>query len=448
MSGRQYVGFRPGLGYTVSVTELPVMPGLDALTGAIDPVTARFVDAGYRLYLVGGVVRDLLLAGSGPFDPAANDIDLTTNAEPKEIKRLVAPIASAIWAQGERFGTIGAKVGPHALEITTHRAEAYDPESRKPVVSFGENLSEDLSRRDFTVNAAAIELPTGLLHDPFDGRVDLDARLLRTPLSPSVSFGDDPLRMMRAARFIARFGLDPSPELIEAATELALRLEIVSVERVSVELDRLLITANPAPGLEFLERTGLLRHIILELFTSSVDSAGREQAIALAAMPGTGRVRLGGLLWPVRDQVGQIMRRLKYSRAAGTATARLVEAVEQGTGDNANDGTVRRIAERVGPQRLDEVCSLAMNVAPYLRSGNAQRLVDSIEQLQRSEDLSDLSSPLSGSEIMELLQIEAGPDVGRAQRFLRDVRLDTGPLSVDEARRAVVAWWAEQRGSL
>ena len=411
---------------------------MDALTRAIDPVAARFDEAGFRLYLVGGVVRDLVLAGSGPFDATANDIDLTTDAEPNDIKRLVAPLAEAVWTQGERFGTIGAKVGGQDLEITTHRAEDYDAESRKPVVTFGDDLGEDLSRRDFTVNAAAIELPSRRLHDPYGGIPDLAAGVLRTPLSPAVSFGDDPLRMMRAARFMSRFGLLPTAELVAAAAELADRLQIVSVERVADELSRLLLVTDPRPGLEFLNRTGLLAQIMPELSVDRFD-----ESVRLAAGPGSPRARLAGLLWPLGDGAGPALRRLKYSRADITATSKIVDAVERGSVTGANRSTVRRVVADVGVDRVDDVRQLALNLGD--RPGCAE-LVTLLDELRAAEDLTDLDSPITGGEIMSVIGVAQGPDVGRAQRFLRDLRLDHGPLSVADAKTALAEWWAGRAG--
>ncbi len=431
------------------MTELRGLPGLDALTRAIEPVATRFSDAGHRLYLVGGGVRELLLAGSGPFDVTANDIDLTTDAVPRDIKRLVSPLAEAVWSQGERFGTIGAKVGGHDLEITTHRAEAYDPQSRKPIVTFGEQLDEDLSRRDFTINAAAIELSVGDLHDPYDGAGDLEAGLLRTPLSPAISFGDDPLRMMRAARFIARFGLKPSGELERAAVELADRLRIVSVERIADELNRLLLVADPTAGLDFLERTGLLDQIVPEL----ADPTIRANAISLAGADGPGPVRLAGLLWPVRGEGADILRRLKYSRADMNATTRLLSGVDRAVTGSIDEAAVRRVTTGVGFENLEAVRGLASNLAAVADDGggigvladDCRRLVALIGELSAAEDLSNLESPLSGQQIMDAIGVAPGPDIGRAQKFLRDLRIDGGPLGEDAAVQALKRWWNDRQ---
>ena len=230
----------------------------------VAPLAERFASRGHRLYLVGGSVRELLLGATGD----DHDLDFTTDARPPEIKAVLDGFADAIWTQGERFGTIGAKRGERIYEITTFRAESYADDSRKPHVTYADEIDLDLSRRDFTVNAMALEVTKGAapaLVDPFGGAGDLMAKVLRTPLTPEISFGDDPLRMLRAARFIARYDLHPTDELVAAATRLAGRLEIVSAERIRDELDKLLTLDHPAAGLFFIHETGLADHFLPEL---------------------------------------------------------------------------------------------------------------------------------------------------------------------------------------
>ena len=232
---------------------------LAAVVALVEPLAQRFVDAGHRLYLVGGIVRDQWL----DHDLSdSSDIDLTTDAEPAAIKDLVSDLADALWTQGERFGTIGLRFQGRAIEITTHRAESYTSDSRKPVVTFGDDIAVDLSRRDFTVNAMAIEVPSGELVDPWHGATDLEAQLLRTPLEPEISFSDDPLRMLRAARFASRFDLEPSDELTAAAVDLCERLRIVAIERIGDELERLFGLPDPKRGLRFLVETGLANELL------------------------------------------------------------------------------------------------------------------------------------------------------------------------------------------
>src|SRR5690606_16135745 len=239
-------------------------------------------------YLVGGIVRDQLLAR--PLRDDA-DIDLTTDARPPAIKALVAPLASAVWTQGERFGTIGCTIGGRSYEITTHRGEAYEPHSRKPVVAFADSITEDLSRRDFTVNAMAAEVPGGRLIDPFGGAADLSASRLATPLSPEASFGDDPLRMLRAARFIAGYGLDADGALVKAVRAMAERMSIGSAERRRDELDKLLTVDAPSRGLWFLVDTGLVAQVLSGFAARDLATVARA-VDRVAALPVDRRLRL------------------------------------------------------------------------------------------------------------------------------------------------------------
>ncbi len=415
------------------------------MAAVVDPVATVFVASGYRIYLVGGAVRDLVVTADAPPTRGASDIDLTTDASPAEIKRLVSPLAHALWAQGERFGTIGAMVGDESLEITTHRAEMYDPDSRKPIVTFGTELVEDLSRRDFTINAMAIELPGREMHDPYHGLADLAAGVLRTPLSPEVSFADDPLRVMRAARFTARFGLLPSDDLVSAATRLSDRLAIVSVERVADELERLLAVADPAAGLAFLATTGALGRIVGPYRTAGPDRV--DPALALAASPGDVGVRRAGLLWPVRSQAPAILAGLRYSRAEQRRTLSLLTAAEQGLSPGLDQVGVRRIAAAVGVDELGPVSTLAGNVAvhdPSVDDDSGRRLVRLVDEVRRNEDLSDLGGPFSGAEIIDILGLEPGPAVGLAKDFLAEHRLRTGPMTPIEARQALLTWWRDR----
>ena len=227
------------------------------LDAVVADLASGFADAGHRIFLVGGVVRDLLLdRGVG------NDVDITTDALPDRIRVLLAPLADSLWDQGARFGTIGARIGDTLVEVTTHRAERYHVDSRKPEVDFSTAVEDDLSRRDFTVNAMAIELPEWELIDPFAGQADLAGGVLQTPIDPAASFTDDPLRMLRAARFSAGYGLDPTDALRDAMTTYADRLDIVSRERIAEEMRKLWSIASPGPGLRLLWATGVLHRIL------------------------------------------------------------------------------------------------------------------------------------------------------------------------------------------
>ncbi|MEM9650801.1 MAG: hypothetical protein AAGA65_01810 [Actinomycetota bacterium] len=458
---------------------MTVPGGTERLAEIVGPVAERFQAAGHRLYLVGGVVRDLAIAAEPTAETTATtvdhvvagDIDLTTDAGPTEIRTLIAPIAEALWTQGERFGTIGATVNGQPMEITTHRAEAYDPESRKPIVTFGDDLGEDLSRRDFTINAMAIEVPDLALHDPYDGLVDLHRRLLRTPLSPEVSFTDDPLRMLRASRFITRFGLTPSPELVVAATDLANRLAIVSVERVTDELERLLATEDPAAGLHFLITTGLLPRVITAF---DGDEAAQQQAVALAAADTDRVVRRAGLLWPVRSTAAEELSRLRYPKAESKATTALLAATDRVLTADPSPSAVRRLIDRVGGDGFDRALRLANAVTETTgrpgrdtpgggrdtpgggrdtpgggrdTPGGGRDTVGELrlirDELAADEDLDNFDPPLTGAEIMAVLGIGPGPVVGRAAAALRDHRLDVGPLDAESAIEVLRAWWRQ-----
>ena len=256
--------------WSESVPSEVVLPS--ALTPVIEECAGlgrAFSEAGARLFLVGGIVRDAF-EGRTLDDP---DVDFTTDALPQQIRSLVAPFASALWTQGERFGTIGLQVGARLVEITTHRSEIYRSDSRQPVVEFSREVEADLARRDFTVNAMAVEVtgPARLI-DPFGGLADLRARRLRTPIGAGVSFSDDPLRMLRAARFIAGYGLEPDADVAAAVATMADRLAIVSVERSREELAKLLADDDPRPGLWFLQRSGLLAMLVPELGDTDADA--------------------------------------------------------------------------------------------------------------------------------------------------------------------------------
>src|SRR6476620_1326117 len=237
----------------------PRLAPLLAPDAPVQRVARALVEAGHECHLVGGSVRDALI------DDIPVEFDFATDARPEQIEALLAPMADHVWLQGKRFGTVGAQVAGVPCEVTTYRADVYRPDSRKPEVSFGDSIEQDLSRRDFTVNALALRLPDAVLVDPYDGAADLAAGRLRTPLAPEISFTDDPLRMLRAARFVARFGFAPDPELVAAVRALGGRLEIVSVERIRDELSKLLLVDDPSSGLWFLASTGLSDHFLPEL---------------------------------------------------------------------------------------------------------------------------------------------------------------------------------------
>ena len=457
------------------------------------PLTQRFADAGKRLYLVGGTVRDLLIGRGDATNVDAFDFDATTDARPEETKKIVAGWADAVWTQGERFGTIGAKKNGRVYEITTHRAEAYSPDSRKPEVAFADAIDADLSRRDFTVNAMALEL-TGdepSLIDPFNGAADLIARVLRTPLAPEESFNDDPLRMLRAARFIAALNLTPDPELVDAVKNMAGRLDIVSRERIQAEIDRLIVLDHPTAGLWFLVDTSLAAHFFPELPAMSLeqDPIHRHKDVLthtfavvenvrpdahpnfdfrrtrLAALfhdigkPKTRSIRKGkGVTFHHHEVVGARMTRerlkaLKYSTDDVDAITSLVElhlrfhTYSMGW----TDAAVRRYVRDAGPllaelnvlTRCD--CTTRNEKKALMLSRRMDELESRIDELAEQEQLASLRPELDGVAVMNLLDLKPGRDIGRALDFLMEIRLEEGLLGEEEATRRLREWWATQQ---
>ena len=444
------------------------------------PLAERFAASGHRLYLVGGVVRDLLL---GRDLSSGRDIDLTTDALPAETKRLVKGWADSVWTQGERFGTIGCRKDGWDFEITTHRADAYDPDSRKPHVEFSDAVEADLSRRDFTVNAMALALPEPTLIDPFGGADDLAAGRLRTPLSPEVSFSDDPLRMLRAARFIAGYGLEPVPELTAAVEAMADRLDIVSAERIRDEFDKLLVVDDPSKGLWFLADTGLIdrflpefarmrleqdpihRHKDVLAHTIAVVAKTRpERLVRLAALyhdvgkPRTRAIGDGGVSFHHHEVVGARMTRdrmkaLKYSTDDVEAVSRLVflhlrfHTYKMGWTDSAVRRFVRDaddlLPELIELTRCD--CTTRNERKARALSRRMDELEERIAELQAHEELRAIRPDLDGNQVMAHLGLSPGRDVGQALDFLLELRLEEGPLGEEEAFRRLDAWWADRQ---
>ncbi len=446
-------------------------------------LTERFGPAGHRLYLVGGVVRDAVL---NRLTPDA-DLDLTTDARPEQVKALVRSVADAVWDQGERFGTIGVRRGDRSYEITTHRAEAYVPESRNPAVEFATEVEADLSRRDFTVNAMALRLPDMAMVDPFDGLADLAAFRLRTPLSPEESFSDDPLRMLRAARFIAGYGLLPDPDVKAAVEKLRDRLDIVSAERVRDELNKLITVEQPTDGLRFLVSTGLADHFLPELAGLALEqdpihrhkdvlehtyavvekTHHAHRIVRLAALfhdvgkPRTRSIGPGGVSFHHHEVVGarmtrDRMRALRFPNEDVAAVTRLVELHLRFHGYREGDGgwtdsAVRRYVRDAGPllEELNELtrCDCTTRNVNKARAlaRRMDELVDRIVRLQEEEELASLRPDIDGSRVMERLGIPPGPVVGQALSFLLELRIEEGPLGEEEALRRLDAWWAERQ---
>lgn len=449
------------------------------------PLTDRFRSAGKRLYLVGGTVRDLLIDRLSD----DRDYDATTDALPGEIKACLEGWADAIWTQGEKFGTIGAKKGDRIYEITTHRAEVYLEDSRKPAVTFASEIEVDLSRRDFTVNAMALELtsesPT--LVDPFGGAADLATRTLRTPLAPEISFSDDPLRMLRAARFIAGYQLQPQPELVAAVRAMYARLAIVSAERVRDELDKLMVVDHPADGLYFLVDTGLAGEFLPELPAMRLeqDPIHRHKDVLTHTIavvenvtrdfPGEydfRRTRLAALLHDVgkprtrgylkgkgvtfhhHEVVGARMARtrlqaLRYSNDDVDAITELVALHLRFHGYEAGwtDSAVRRYVHDAGPllaelnvlTRCD--CTTRNEKKAVMLSRRMDDLELRIAQLAAQEEMKAIRPEMDGSQVMAHLGLTPGPAVGTAMKFLLEVRLEEGILGDEAIRNRLASWW-------
>lgn len=387
----------------------------------------RFAASGYRIYLVGGIVRDAMR--NRPLDTAF-DLDLTTDAQPEAVKSILEEWADTLWTQGERFGTIGARRGDRRVEITTHRTERYLPDSRKPEVAFADAIEADLSRRDFTINAMAVELPDGGLVDPFGGASDLEAGRLRTPLDPEETFSDDPLRMLRAARFLAQFDLAADTNLVAAMGAMADRLSIVADERVRDELDRLLAIPDPGPGFELLFKTGLGERVLGPVGDGTAALAvlrkvGDDPVVRLAAL-----LADAGTPSDVRSALSE--------RRATTAVSEAVFAVL----------TAARRAVEHPPQSPAELRRWVVDADPHVPQavmvatalGAVGTLTADVEALIAAEP--DLLGPpvLDGEQIMELLGLDPGPDVGAAVDELRHHRLDSGPLTSEEARTHLLKW--------
>ena len=409
-----------------------------------------FAARGKRLFLVGGAVRDLLLGQ----DLTAADLDFTTDALPEEIKQIVEPVSSSLWTQGEKFGTIGCVIDGRGCEITTHRREAYDHDSRKPAVVFGEDISEDLSRRDFTINAIAVELPKGTLVDPFEGASALSERVLATPLSAEESFSDDPLRMLRAARFVAQFNLTPTEEVVKAMSEMGERLEIVSAERITDEIEKTLLLEDPTAAFGLLSSTGLSNRVLGERFADRATAIGTR----LAQLPLRLEPRLAGLaidaglpskpISAIEASLPGVLRFPKSVLRKADFICRDAESLLQMLGSEGNqtgfsETSVKLVREwqvraLSSEPLLRDVRKLAKAVAG--ERGLSEQYA-SFEKLYRQGDIESLKVPVSGDEIMEHLQLPPGPLVGEAIAHLTGVLIDQGQISKNEALEQVSLWW-------
>jgi poly(A) polymerase len=451
-----------------------------------DELAARFTAAGHSLYLVGGSVRDALLGRLG------NDLDFTTDARPDAITEILAGWADAVWDTGIAFGTIGATRAGIQCEITTYRADRYDRVSRNPDVIFGDTVQGDLARRDFTVNAMAVQLPLhghGRFVDPHDGMAALARRELDTPATPEESFADDPLRMLRAARFVSQLGFTLAPRVRVALGAMAGEIRRITVERVSAELSKLLLGADPRAGVELMVDTGLAEHVLPEVpamrleidehhqhkdvYTHSLTVL--EQAIALedgepdlvlrlAALlhdigkPATRRHEpAGGVSFHHHEVVGaklvrKRLRALRYPTHVVEDVAALVflHLRFHGYGGGEwTDSAVRRYVTDAGEllPRLHKLVRADCTTRNRRKAMALQRTYDNlelrIERIRAEEDLAAVRPDLDGNAIMELLGLPPGPLVGQAWRHLKELRLDRGPLSREEAEAELLRWARE-----
>lgn len=452
----------------------------------IDEVGTRFNRAGHAISLVGGSVRDALRGRLG------TDLDFTTSARPHDIERCLEGWVDARWDVGRDFGTIGARSGQWQLEITTYRSDAYGPASRKPEVAFGDNVVGDLRRRDFTVNAMALSLPEREFIDPFGGLQDLARGVIRTPSTAEESFTDDPLRMMRAARFVAQLGFTVSPGVVAAMRSMTDRIDIVSAERVRDELVKLVLADQPRLGLMLLVETGLADRVVPELpalrlerdehhrhkdvyehsltvldqamsFEPRLDTGGPDLVTRLAALlhdVGKPRTRQfaedGTVTFHHHDVVGakitkKRMRALRFSNDVTDDVARLVELHLRFHGYGSGewtDSAVRRYVRDAGPL-LDRLHVLTRADCTTRNRRKAERLRRTYDDLERriaklaaEEELASIRPDLDGQQIMAALAIGPGPVVGEAYRFLLELRMDHGPLGETRARTELLDWWA------
>jgi poly(A) polymerase len=453
---------------------------LQPILDAVQPLAGQFTAAGHSIYLVGGIVRDLVLGR----ETSRADLDLTTDARPEETMALLADWADSVWSQGQAFGTIGARKGETIFEITTHRAEAYREDSRKPHVVYADRVEDDLARRDFTVNAMALRLPDVELIDPYGGVGDLAAGVLRTPLAPEESFSDDPLRMLRAARFVAGYDLRPDPALVEAVRNMRGRIEIVSAERIRDELSKLMVVEDPSAGLWFLADTGLSDEFLPELRAlrleqdpihrhkdvlahtiAVVAKTSPRLVVRLAALlhdvgkPKTRSIGPRGVSFHHHEVVGARMARdrlraLRFSNDVIDDVQRLVFLHLRFHGyrdDVWSDSAVRRYARDAGPllEDLNELtrcdCTTRNERKARMLAARMDALESRIAELREREELGAIRPDIDGNRVMELLDVGPGRHVGEALSMLLEARLDEGPLGEAEAERRVLAWWKERQ---
>jgi poly(A) polymerase len=454
-----------------------------------DELAERFAEAGHQLYLVGGSVRDVLLGRQ------SSDLDFTTDARPDRVLAIVADWADAVWEVGIAFGTVGVTKKGSLLEITTFRADSYDRVGRKPEVTFGDTIDGDLLRRDFTVNAMAIDLSTKTFVDPHGGLEAVRSKVLDTPATPQESFADDPLRMLRAARFAAQLGFTPAPRVVDAMTSMAGEIDRITAERVQAEVSKLLLADDPAPGIELMVDTGLAERVLpevpgmrlaidehhqhkdvyqhsLTVLRQAIDlekthepTSSPDLILRLAALlhdigkPATREFQDGGgVSFHHHEVVGAKMvrkrlRALKFSKEIITDVSQLVflHLRFHGYGNGEwTDSAVRRYVTDAGDllPRLHKLVRADCTTRNRRKAAALQATYDQLEEriarIAEAEDLAKVRPDLDGNEIMKLLGLPPGPQVGQAWKFLKELRLDRGPLEYDDAVVELRAWAAAE----
>jgi poly(A) polymerase len=455
---------------------------------AATSLATAFKAAGFKLALVGGPVRDAILGRLG------NDLDFTTNARPKESEKILNKWADSVWDIGAAFGTVAGKKGEITVEITTYRSENYEKDSRKPAVEFGENIEGDLSRRDFTINAMALELTTDepTFIDLFNGVGDLENKIIKTPGKPSDSFTDDPLRMMRAARFMSQLNFTIDESVLVAIKEMAHRLSIISSERVRDEFIKIIMSDNPRLGITLLVECGLADIFLPEIpkLKLEIDEHHHhkdvyehsltvlEQAIALEARLGAANLTLrlaallhdigkpktkaliagGGVSFHHHEVVGAKMtkerlRTLRFDNHIVKDVGQLVflHLRFHGYGSGEwTDSAVRRYVRDAG-ELLDHLhlltradCTTRNQKKAQLLANTYDQLEQRIKELMQQEELNKIRPDLTGEQIMQILNIKPSPMVGKAYDFLLELRLENGPIGEDKATEALLTWWKEQ----
>jgi poly(A) polymerase len=477
----------PTSNHDLTASQRSAVAELLRVSPVADELGRLFADAGFALHLVGGSVRDALLGRLG------DDLDFCTDAHPDDTSRVLAGWADATWETGREFGTIGAQRHGLRLEITTYRAEAYDGISRNPVVAYGTSLLDDLQRRDFTINAMAVSLPAHRFTDPYGGLADLAAKVIRTPGTPERSFGDDPLRMLRAARFAAQLRFTVDPPVRSAMARMAPDLDRIATERIRDEFTKLLCGVDPVTGLRLLVDTGLADRFLPELsgLKLEIDEHAQHKDVyehTLTVVSNAARLegadgpdfvlRMAALMHdvgkPATKAVGpdgrvsfhhhevvgarltkQRMKALRYPKDVITAVGELVALhlrfYGYGRGE-WTDSAVRRYVTDAGDllPRLHRLtrsdCTTRNRRKAAQLAADYDALEERIARLQAEEDLARVRPDLDGNAIMELLGVPPGPLVGRAWRHLRELRLERGPLSRDEAEAELRRWAASQDG--